>query len=112
MRHVYFWSANIVFLGHVLLGVFYVVGWYFEEWQTIYVAVLSAQVASWVLLSQCPISYCEFWLRSRYSDEVDTETEIIQHYFQKITNVQLSPKFVFYAGLTAQLSLLALAILF
>ncbi len=89
-----FWTANLIFFSHILLGAFYLIGWYFSEIQTIYFILMSLWIGSWIFLGYCPLSKLEFSLRRQYDESIDENREILQYYIEKIFKYKVPSKII------------------
>lgn len=112
MKWMYFWIANIIFAAHIALGIFFLTGWYFDQVQLLYVAAMLAWMGSWVVLGYCPVSYWEFWLRNKYNEAINPDTDIIKHYLHLFFGISVTERFVFNTGAVVFSFLLTLAFVY
>jgi Protein of Unknown function (DUF2784) len=104
----YYYAANIVFCLHFLLGIFFIIGWYFKDLEVLYVILMTSWISSWIFLGYCPLSFWEFSLRSKYDATVDPQTEIIRFYIKKILHKDVSSRKIIFVGLIVYAILIAL----
>lgn len=112
MHRLYFWLANVIFVGHFLLGLFFLTGWYFAELELLYFVVMLGWALSWIVLGFCPVSYWEFWLRNKYDETIHPNTDIIQHYLKSFFNISVTKTFVFNVGMIVFSCLMSLSFVY
>lgn len=110
MKKLYLWTANSIFLLHVFLGIFFLVGWKFREIQPFYLSLLIAWPLSWIFLGYCPLTKWELLLRKKYDPTVDTNAESIQYNVQKYLGIYLPSRPIFVGGITIFFILLGMSI--
>lgn len=96
---IYFWVANIIFIGHLCFGLFVLSGWYFNSIELIYLLVLTAWMSCWVFLGYCPVSRWEFTLRNKYDSNIEPNTDIMSHYINKILGTKVTKDQVVRVGM-------------
>ena len=110
VKKVCHWTANSIFVLHVFLGIFFLVGWMFPSINLIYLPLLVAWPFSWMFLGYCPLTKWELLLRKRYNPAIDTNAEAIQYNVKKYFGVHLPSRPIYIGGITVFFILLALSI--
>lgn len=111
MKFAYYWIANIIFFLHVVLGVYYLVGWQWKQYHVIYWLLITALIGSWLILGYCPLSKAEFSIRKKYDSTIDPNREIIQYYLQKIFGVFIPSKTIIFYGVVVSVVLISLSVI-
>lgn len=104
----YVWAANLLFLLHVLLGIFLLFGWLLPQITYLYVVVLISWPLCWMILGYCPLSKWEFTLRKQYDSTVDVHAEVIQHYMYMFFGIRISTAVIYAGGLVVFFGLVTL----
>ncbi len=107
-RWLYIWSANLVFLLHIALGIFLLFGWWFPQIKYIYLVILIGWPLCWMILRYCPLSVWEFWLRKQYDPTIDIQSEVIQHYIYTFFGIRIPTTVIYTGGLIVFLILVIL----
>ncbi len=108
MKFVYRFLANLIFIFHILYGLFLLVGWMIPEIRVAYLPLLIIWPLSWILLGYCPLTKIEFFLRRKYNQNLDPDTEIIRHYLYEVFKIKASTPTIFTIGLLVFAVLLGL----
>lgn len=87
MKIFYKCAANTIFLAHILIGIFFLVGWMFKDIQWLYLPTLIAWPLSGIVLGYCPLTKWEMRLRKLYKPTTDTRAGFIQLYIQKVFGI-------------------------
>jgi hypothetical protein len=93
---------------HIVLAIFFLVGWMFPSIKPIYLPLLIAWPLSWLLFGYCPVTKWELLLRQKYNPQIDTNAEAIQYYSKKFFSVHIPPQPIYVAGITVFFVLLFL----
>ncbi len=88
----YRWAAHTMYLAHIGIGVFFLIGWMFKDIQFIYLPLLIAWPLSGILLGYCPLTKWELRLRKLYKPTTDTNAGFIQMNLQKIFGITVPRK--------------------
>lgn len=88
----YKWAEKSVFLGHIAIGIFFLVGWMFKDIQCIYLPLLIAWPLSGTVLGYCPLTKWELLLRKKGDPRTDTDAGFIQENMQKYFGIHTSRK--------------------
>ncbi|MCC6520881.1 DUF2784 family protein [Candidatus Nomurabacteria bacterium] len=99
MRKFHIFLANTLFVAHCLFAIFILSGWIFPEIKVLYLAVLLIWISCWIFLGYCPPTKWEFMLRKKYNDNIDPNTEFIQHYAYTFFKKNISSRTVFIVGI-------------
>ena len=110
MKWLYVWTANLIFIIHFCLGVFFLIGWNFPKYHFVYWFLMSSWIGSWIFLGYCPLSKWEFTLRNKYDKTINPNREIIQHYLEKFTGIKVPSKTIITCGILVYFVLLSLSI--
>lgn len=94
MKTTYRWTANAVFVAHVLIGVFFLIGWMFKDIQFVYLPVLVAWPLSGLFFGYCPLTKLELRLRKLENPTTDTSAGFIQSHMQKVFGMHVPRHFI------------------
>ena len=108
MRILYSLSANIIFIFHLFIGIFILLGWLWPEIQTVYLTILILWASYWIFFGYCPITKLEFLMRSKYQKDIDIHADFIQHYVKKFFKKDISTQTILRGGFIIFLILIAL----
>ncbi len=103
-------AANGIFLTHIAVGIFFLVGWYFTSIAFIYLPLLMAWPLSWLFLGYCPLSKWEFMLRQQRDPSLDTDAEVIQYYVAKWFGIYVPSRPIFIGGIAVFCILIVLSL--
>jgi len=84
--------ANFIFLIHLSLGVFLLVGWYFNELKILYIAYIFLWLAVPYIFGYCPLARWEFLFRNKINEQVDIEKNFIRFYLKKFFDLDVAEK--------------------
>lgn len=110
MKTLTHWAANGIFILHICVGIFFLVGWKFESIERLYLPLLVAWPLSWVFLGYCPLTKWELLLRKIGNPEVDTNAEAIQYNVRKYLGIFLPSRPIFVGGIIVFFILFSLAL--
>jgi hypothetical protein len=110
MKTLSYWAAKGMFLAHIALGIFFLVGWMFKDIQFIYLPLLIAWPLSGALLGYCPLTKWEWLLRKKYKPSTDTNAGFIQVNMHKYCGIHVPRQHIRPAIYIAFVILLALSI--
>ena len=111
MKTLYRFAANTVFVFHILLGIFFLVGWIFPSIKMVYLPLLIAWPLSWVVLGYCPTTKLELLLRKKYDKRINTNAESIQYNAKKYLGVHIASRPIFIGGISVFFVLFFLSIM-
>jgi hypothetical protein len=109
MQKLYTALANIVFLSHIVFGVWLLLGWQFETWRIYYLFSLALWMLPWIVLQVCPLTYFEFKLRNKAGEALDKKEEFIHHYVKKFFGITLPMPEIYWGGVAAFCIMILLA---
>jgi hypothetical protein len=91
--------ADLVVLIHFLWIIFLflgaVLGAKFKTIKIIHLSALCFAILIQVFDWYCPLTYLEFWLRSKYDPALTYSGSFIIHYVEKVVYLEISRSFIF-----------------
>jgi hypothetical protein len=110
VKTTYTWAANSIFILHIVVALFLLLGWMWRDIQPFYLGLLVAWPLSWIFLGYCPLTKWELLLRKKFDPAINPNTEKIQYMCKKYFNTDVPSRFVYVGGITVFFILLGLSV--